>query len=146
VLVGRRAYHVAVGGDNRAGDEVVAAEPVLTRHPAHPAAQRQSPHSGVGDVAGRRRQPEGLGRPINRAEHRAALHPGAPADRIDRDAVAPGEVDHQAAVGDREAGDVVTAAPHADLKVVFACDAHRGDDVVAVGACRLPQPRPRDQR
>ena len=40
-----------------------------------------------------------------------------------------GEVDHEPAVGDGEAGDVVAAAADADLQVALAGRAHRGDDV-----------------
>jgi len=71
---------------------------------------------------------------IQRAEHRAALDPGAPHDRIDADAAHRGEVDHEPAVRDSEAGDVVAAATDTDLQVALAGGAHRGDDVADRGA------------
>ena len=71
---------------------------------------------------------------VQRAEHRAALDPGAPHDRIDGDAAHRGEVDHEPAVRDSEAGDIVAAATDADLQVALTGGAHRGDDVGDRGA------------
>ena len=134
VLIGGRAHDVAVRGDDGAGHDVVAGETVLAGQPAHAAAQRQPADAGVRDVAGRGGEAEGLRGPVQRAEHRAALHPGAPRDRIDGDTAQRGEVDHEPAVRDGEAGDVVAAATDADLQVALTGGAHRGDDVVDRGA------------
>ena len=134
VLIGGRAHDVAVRGDDGAGHDVVAGETVLACQPAHAAAQRQPADAGVRDVAGRRGEAEGLRGTVQGAEHRAALHPGVPRDRIDGDTVERGEVDHEPAVRDGEAGDVVAAAADADLQVVLTGGAHRGDDVVDRGA------------
>ena len=126
--IGGRAHDVAVRGDDGEGHDVVAGEPVLAGQPAHAAAQRQPADAGVRHVAGRCGQAEGLGGAVQRAEHRAALHPGAQRDRIDGDTVQPGEVDHEPAVWNGEAGDVVAAATHADLQVALTGGAHSGDD------------------
>jgi hypothetical protein len=130
----RRAHDVAVRGDDGAGHDVVAGQTVLARQPAHTAAQRQPADAGMRDIAGRGGKAEGLRGPVQRAEHRAALDPGAPHDRIDGDAAHRGEVDHEPAVRDSEAGDVVAAATDADLQVALTGGAHRGDDVGDRGA------------
>src|SRR5215472_7969256 len=133
VLIGGRAHDVAVRSDDGAGNDVVAGETVLARQPAHAAAQRKPADAGVRDVAGRRGEAEGLRGPVQGAEHRAALHPGAPRDWIDGDAAEGGEVDHEPAVRDSEAGDVMATAADADLQVVLTGGAHRGDDVASQG-------------
>src|SRR5262249_50965266 len=134
VLVGGCAHDVAVRGDDRIGHDVVAGEAMLARQPAHAAAQCQPADAGVRDVAGRGGEAEGLRGPVQRAEHRATLHPGAPRDRIDGDPAQPGEVDHEPAVRDSVAGDVVAAATDTDLQVALTGGAHRGDDVADRGA------------
>src|SRR6202012_6082788 len=116
------------------GHDVVARESVPASQPAHAAAQRQAADAGVRDVACRRGEAEGLGRAVDGAEQRAALDPRPPGDRIDGDAIEVGEVDHQPAVGNGEAGDVVAPAAHADLQAAFTAEAHGGCDVVDGGA------------
>src|SRR6202043_458635 len=131
--IGGRAHDVAVRGDDGAGHDVVAGETILAREPAHTAAQRQPADAGMRDIASRRGKAEGLRGAVQRAEYRAALDPGAPRDRIDGNAAHRGEVDHEPAVRDSEAGDVVAAATDADLQVALTGDAHRGDDVADRG-------------
>ncbi len=134
VLIGGCPHDVAVRGDERVGHDVVACQAGRASEPPHASAQRQPADAGVGHVPGRGGQPEGLGGAVQGAEHRAALHAGPQRDRIDGDAAKAGEVDHQPAVRNREAGDVVTAATHADLQVVLTRRAHCGDDVSDRGA------------
>jgi hypothetical protein len=86
------------------------------------------------NVASRRGEAQGLRGPVQRTERRAALHPGAPRDRIDGDAAQRGEVDHEPAVRDGETGDVVAAATDTDLQVALTGRAHRGDDIADRGA------------
>jgi hypothetical protein len=73
-------------------------------------------------------RPYGLGGPVQRAEQRAALHPGPPPVDVDPNRGHRGQVEHQAAVGNRHAADAVPAAAHPDLQVVLAGEPHcRGD-------------------
>ena len=104
MLGAARGHDVAAGGDRRVRDDVVAGEAVLAGQPAHPAAEGQAADAGVRHVAGGGGQPVRLRRPVERAEQRATLHPGATADRVDPDAAHEGEVDHEAAVGDGTRG------------------------------------------
>jgi hypothetical protein len=134
VLGGRRANQLTVGGDQLVRHDVVAGQSVLASEPAHPAAQGQAADPGVGHVAGGRGQAVGLGGPVERAEQRPALDPGPAAHRVDPHPAQHGEVDHQPVVRHGVAGDVVTAAPDADLEVVIAGVAHRGGDVPDAGA------------
>ena len=119
VLIGGRAHGIAVRGDDGVGHAVGAGEPVLARQPAHAAAQCQPAGAGVRDIAGRCGEAEGLRGTVQGAEHRAALHPGAPRDRIDGDTAQLGEVDHEPAVRTSEAGDVVAAATDTDLQAAL---------------------------
>jgi hypothetical protein len=43
------------------------------------------------------------------------------------------QIDHQATVADRIAGDVMTASPYGDEQIVFATEIHRRDDVGGAG-------------
>jgi len=75
-----------------------------------------------------------VGRGVVIGEGGAAAHPGRLSDRIDLDAVQPGQVDDQAAVADREPGRVVAARAHRHHGVVPPAEAHRAHDVVHVEA------------
>src|SRR5690606_6192918 len=106
---------LAVGGDEREGDDVVAGQAVLAGQPAHAAAEGEPADAGVGDVAGGGGQAVRLGGAVERAEQGAALDAGAAAERVHPYAAHQGQVDHEAVVGDGEAGGVVPAAAYADL-------------------------------
>ena len=130
MLVGGRTDRVAVGGDDRVRRHVVAGQPELARQPSHAATQRQAADAGVRDVARRGREPVALGRPIEVAQERTALHaPTAPL-RIDRHRVHRAEVDHQPAFRHGHAGHAVATALHGDLEAGLAGVAHRQRDVV----------------
>ena len=132
-LVGH-LQHLAVRGHQLDGDQVVAGQALGGHQPAQPAAQRVA-----GDPGGRDRAPgDGQavrpGRLVDVAPARAALCPGRRRRRVDVDPAHPGQVDHQAALGHRPAGDVVPAAAHRDLQPGLTGVAHRGRDVLGVRA------------
>ena len=102
---------------------------MLAGEPAHAAAEGQAADPGVRDVTGGRGEAVWLRRPVECAEQRAALDPGASSDRVDPNAVQRGQIDHQAVRRDGEAGHVVPAAAYPDLQVEFAGQAHRGHHV-----------------
>ena len=83
---------------------------MLAHDPADPAAEGQPCDAGVGDDAGRHREPERLRLPVELAEQHACLGARDPALGIDSDALHRGEVDHQRVVRDRVAGERVAAA------------------------------------
>src|SRR6185312_8389438 len=133
-LVGGYAHDLAVSRDDCVGRDVVAGQAVPACHPAHPAAEGETPDAGVRDVARGRGQAERLSGAVHGSQQRATLHPGTPGHGIHGDAVQAGEVDHEPAVGDGEPGDVVPTAAHADLQVALASHAHRVDDIGHRGA------------
>jgi hypothetical protein len=130
VLIGGCAHQLTVRGDDGARHDVVAREAVPASQPAHPATERQPADPGVRHVPGCGGQRKPLRSAVQRSEHRPALHPGPQRDRIDRDPVHAGEVDHQPAVRHGETGDIVAPATHADLEIALTSGADRGDDIV----------------
>jgi hypothetical protein len=121
--------HVARGRHHLERDDVVAGQPVLPGEPAHPAAERQATDAGVRDVARRGGQAVLLRRAVERAEQRAALHPGPLSHRVDPYRAHRAEVDHQPVVGYGEAERAVPAAADSDLQVEVAGRADRGHHV-----------------
>src|ERR1700682_1656569 len=61
-----------------------------------------------------------LGRSVERTQQCAALHPGAPLNRIDTTRTHRGEIDHQPVIRDPQADHAMSAATHADLEVEIA--------------------------
>ena len=128
--------HLAVGGDHLDLREVVDRQPVLAHQPAESAAECQAGDPGRRHHAAGRRLPVDVGRPVVLVPRDPALGPGPPAARIDVDPTHQRQVDHQPAVGDRPAGDVVAAAADRDLQAAVAPEVHRVPhvgDVVAAG-------------
>ena len=133
---------VSVGCDEFDGGQVVGRKPVFRHQPAEPATQ-----SEAGDARGRDR-PAGDGEPMGRglAVQLAPEHPALRAHcaraGVHVDPLHRREVDHQRAVDDRTAGDVVTAAADADLETLRAREANRVCDIRRVLAandhCRSP--------
>ena len=111
----------------------------LALQPAHPAAEREAGHARVGDDADRADEPVRLRRVVELGEQRAAAHAGDAPLGIDVGAAHPREVDHDAVVAGREAGDAVAAAPNGDDEVLLTGEAESRDDVVGAR-------RPHDQR
>ena len=108
------------------------ARPWVRHQPAQPAAQRVAGDPGGRDGAPGDGESVRPGRLVDVAPARAALCPGRRRRRVDVDRAHPGQIDHQAALGHRPAGDVVPAAAHRDLQPGVACMAHRRRDVVGV--------------
>jgi hypothetical protein len=88
------------------------------------------------DDTARRREPEGGGGTIELTDGHARLHPSRGSDRIDVDALHQREVDHQSAIGDRLAGDAVTAPSHRDLESFASAQVDRMGDVCRVQTAR----------
>ena len=74
-------------------------------------------------------EPEGLRLVVEVAPLHAALGARGAALGVDADALHRREVDDDAAVGGREAGDAVAAAAHGDLEVLAARELDRAHDV-----------------
>src|SRR5690606_25711250 len=111
VLVGARAAHLAVGGDDLHRKQVVGGEAITPADPAEAAAEREPGDAGRRDDAARHDQPVRLRGAIDVGPGGARLHPHTAAGGIDLDAPLGREIDHHAAVAQRGAGDVVAAAP-----------------------------------
>ena len=127
--VGAHVQHLTGRRHELDGDEVVGSEAVLRHQPAEPAAER------VPADPGRRDRPAGdresmLGRRVvELAPQDAALRAKGLRGRIDVDPLHLGEVDHDAAVRDSTAGDVVAAAANGHLEPCLTGDREGGDDV-----------------
>ena len=124
--------HLAVRGHQLDGDQVVAGEALGRHQPAQTAAQRVAGDPGGRDGAPGDGESVHPGRVVDVAPARAALCPGRRSRRVDVDRAHPGQIDHQAALGHRPAGDVVPPAAHRDLQPGVARVAHRRRDVVGV--------------
>ena len=71
---------------------------------------------------------------VERSPLHAALRAGGARLGVDADALHRAQVDHDAAVGRREAGDAMTASPHGDLEVLAARELDRAQHVRDPGA------------
>ena len=134
---------VLTGGDDLArrehhlgGQQVVDGHAEPAHEPAEPPAQRQAGDPGARDHAAGRRKPESGGRAVKLGYQDTRLRPHRLANRIHVDPFHPRQVDHQPAVGDRLAGDVVPAAPDRDLERLVAAEVDGVDDVRRVQATR----------
>ena len=66
---------------------------------------------------------------VERAEERAALHPGAPAEGVDRHGAHRAQVDHEPVIGHGVPDDAVPAAADPDLESEIGGVSHGGDDI-----------------
>ena len=139
ILVLACPHDPAVGGHELDREQAVDRQTELALQPAHPAAEREAGHPGVGDDADRADEPVRLRGVVELGEQRAAAHAGGAPLGIDLGAAHPREVDHDAVVAGREAGDAVAAAPHGDDELLLTGEAEGRDDVVGAR-------RPHDQR
>ena len=139
ILVLARPHDLAVRGHELDRTEAVDRQAELALQPAHPAAEREAGHSRVGDDADRADEPVRLRGVVELGEQRAAAHAGGAPLGIDVGAAHPREVDHDAVVAGREAGDAVAAAPDGDDELLLTGEAEGRDDVVGAR-------RPHDQR
>ena len=128
VVFGAGHDDLAVGGDDLDRQQVVDGEAVLAHQPAFSAAQGQARDTGAGDHPAGGGQPMAGRRPVELFPGDPALRPYRPARRVDPDPFHRRQVDHQAAVGDGQAGHVVAAA-HRYLGRLLAADGDRVDDV-----------------
>ena len=106
---------LAVGGDELDREQLVDGQPVLAHDPPDAAAERQPRHAGVGHDPAGHREPERLRRPVElaRAARRPARAPCAPPGST-RIPFIRRQVDHDAVVADRVAGEAVAAAADGD--------------------------------
>ena len=129
VLLLARVHEPPVGGHDVHGPDVVARPPESARGVPEAAAQGEPGDARGGDEAEDGRQPVELRLPVHVAEEAARLRPGGPGPRVDPHPPHQGEVEHQAALGHRQARDVVAAALHGQGDSALPGEAHAGDDV-----------------
>ena len=123
---------LAVGQYHFGRDQIVDREPEAPAQPAEPAAERESRNAGGGVDPERRRQAvRPASRAIELAQCRPALDPRASARRVDLDRLHRREIDHQPAIAERVAGDVMSAAANGE------------DQIVPPGEAAPPARRPR---
>ena len=132
VLAG--GHERAVGQDDVGGEEVVHGEAEAAGQVADAAAEGQAGHAGGGQEPGRGGHAERDGRVVDISPGAAGVNADGVILRADRGASQPGEVDDQGVVGHPQAGRVMPAAPHGDLRSVLAGEPHAGDDVGGVAA------------
>ncbi|MDT4787923.1 hypothetical protein FQZ97_202980 [compost metagenome] len=125
---------VTAGSNHIGGNEIVAAKTVPTPQPANAARQSES-----GDTR-RRNQSAGRGA-SERRRCGIDIAPGGPAfdirpvkSRRNADGIHRRHVDHQPAIADGIAGDIVSAAANGNGEPMGASVLHRRDDVGGVAA------------
>ena len=128
--------HLARGGDQLGGDQVVAGERVLGGEVPYAAAEGEARDPGRADHAARRDQPMGLSRSVEIGPGGAAAGDREPRLRIDLDRPHPGEVDHQPVVDRAMPGGVVPAAPDRHLEVVGLGEGERRRHILRVDTAR----------
>jgi len=134
VLGCARLSQLTVCGDDVDRAEAVDREPVLAAQVADPSVQGQAGDSGRRDDPAGHGESEELRLPIRLAPGRASLCPHRLRRRIDVDAAHLREIDHQAAVVDCVAGDVVAAALDRDEQVLLAREGDGVDDIGCAAA------------
>ena len=122
VRILRRAgpHQMALGGDDVGRKEIVDRQTEFARDPAKAAAERQPRNAGGRIDPGGQRQAEGLCLLVEVRQRGPRLDPGSPRRWIDPHRLHLRQVDHDTAVADRAAGDVVAAASHRDEQSVVA--------------------------
>ena len=133
VLLVIGAHDAAVGRHERDREQVVDRQAELPLQPPHAAAEGETRHAGVRDDADRAREVERLRRLVELGQERTTVHARRALRRIDVDAAHPGQVDDDAALAGRVAGDAVPAAAHGQREVLLAREPHGRDDVVGAG-------------
>ena len=136
VLAVARDDDPAIGGHHLAGDEVVAGEAVGPLEPAAAAAERQPGDAGRRHAAAGHGEPVLLGRGIELAPGDAGLGAHRALDRVDLDLLHRREVDGEAALAERRAGNAVAAALHRHLDPARPGEVDGRDDVGRVDAAR----------
>ena len=100
----------AVGGDHFGAEKVVAGKTVLAVEPSESAAEGEPGDSGEGDDAERGGEPVLLRAPVEFTEQEARSRADGALGGVDHDGFHRGQVQDQAVVAHRVAGDVVAAA------------------------------------
>src|SRR5207248_4038780 len=113
---------------------VVDGQGVLAHEPADAPAEGQPGDAGRGDDPAGRGQPVGMGGLVELAPGHASAGDDRAGSGVDAGVLHQGEVDHEAALGDGLAGDVVAPASDGDLEIGVATEAHGGGDVGTVHA------------
>jgi hypothetical protein len=124
----------AVGRHDIHREQVVDGKAILAAQPTLSPAEGQRGNAGRRDGADRRCEAEGLCLAIQLAPKHPRLGTDRPRDGIDADALHARQVEHQAAVTDSLAGDIMPTASYRDEAVVRACELHRSDDIGRPGA------------
>ena len=134
VLVATGGADHAVGGDDLDGAQVVATETVGAHHHAQPAAQGEPGDTGDGHLPTGGGQPVDLGGAVDLPPGGAGLYVRGAGGGVDVHGLHGRQIDDQAVVADRAAGDLVAAAADAGDGAMVAGDSDRLDDVGDVGA------------
>ena len=133
MLVGGGADLVAARGDELDGEDVVARQAVHALEPARPAAERKPRDAGGRDAAADGREAVFLGRGVELGPGQAGAGADDAAVAVDGDLAEAADVDDDAVVDEREAGDGVAAAAHGDGQAAQRRIVERGGDVVGAG-------------
>ena len=120
---------LAVGGHDLGSEQVVDRRAVAAHQPADAAAEREPGDAGVGDDAADGGEPVRLGCGVELAPQHAAPGARRPGGGVDLDRAHRRQVDHEAVVAYRLAGDAVPAAAHGDLQLALAGEPQGGGDV-----------------
>ena len=145
MLVGAHGQDAPVGRHELDREQVVGGEAELRHQPAETAAERQAGDSRRRDRAARDGEAVELRLAVELLPEHAALRAHRPRGGIDVDALHRREVDHQPAVGDGGAGDVVPAAADRELPALLARGVDRADDVRRPAAAGDQRGPPVDQ-
>jgi len=129
VLSSARVQELAVGRDDVGRDQVVDGQSELAGGPAEAAAQREAGDAGGRIDAERGDEAELLRLLVEVRERGAGLDASRGGRRVDPHRPHQGQVDEEAAVADRIAGDVVAAAAHGNEQLFVAREIDRVDDV-----------------
>jgi hypothetical protein len=120
---------LAVGADDLGLDQVVGRPAEPAGQVAEAAAQGEAGHADLGDEPERGGQAVGLGGPVDVGQPAARPDVGQPGLGVDGELAQAGQVDGQAALGDRRPGDVVAAALDPEQQAVGAGEADGGGHV-----------------
>src|SRR5262249_49373903 len=121
----RRGDDATVGEHDLGRCEVVDGHAVLAHQPAEATTEGETGDARSRDHAAGGRETVHRGGAVVLLPRHAGLCAHAPRPGVDVDPAHRREVDHEAAVGDREAGDVVPAAAHRDLESGVATEVDR---------------------
>ena len=133
VLRRRRGHDLAGSQHDLELGKIVTGEPVLAGEPADAAAERKAGDARLGHDPGGHDHAERPGGRVHITEPAAAAGVRQVLLGVDGHLPQSAEVDGQPAIGQRLAGDVVTAAPHRRRQPEVAGGIDRGHDVRRAG-------------